>query len=493
VPESHTRDPRSTWIRSLPWNFTVDVLSPDDLTKLHDNSLAILDKVGIAVKWAPAIDALADAGARVDRDANRVFFPPGLIEKQLALAPSSFLLAARDSALDLHIGGGHGYLATDGCVADIVDIDTGTRRRSTKQDLADVTRLADALPQIGFHWQPVSAGDTPNDTRPLHEVQAQFLNTAKHIQQMTVIDGENARGALEMARIVAGGAEELRRRPLMSNFQCSISPLAWEDGPLEAMVVFAEAGLPVGACSMPLSCATAPATVAGLLTIANAEILSGIAILETMHPGAPTFYVSYATSMDLNSGTLNLGWGPEELFAEMVCTQMARRYGIPSTVGTFGTGSKLPDWQAGVQNALSGFAKVFAPGDMLTAAGSLYGDRAYSFEALVLDAEIFDLLCHFADGYSFDEDHLAFGPISKVGPGGHFLANPHTLANMRESWMSGLFERRTWEDWEEEGRPSPVDGARERAREILGSHEPLPLPDGMEDELAKVIEAQERG
>jgi trimethylamine--corrinoid protein Co-methyltransferase len=486
---ARTRLDGSTYLRPLPWKHAVEVLPPEAIVKLHDNTLAILEQVGVKMGSKAWLERMADSGARVDFAEERVWFPPGLVEEKIKMAPATFELAARDPALDLRIGSGNVYLSTDGCVPDVLDLATGERRKGTKRDLSEITRLADALPQISFHWQPVSATDTPDYVRPLHEIEAQLSSTSKHIQQMTVVDPWNARGMVEMLEVVAGGKEALRARPLMSNFQCCISPLSWEGEPLEAIDVLAQAGIPVGICSMPIACATAPATMAGLMSVMNAEILSGITALQIAYPGHPTWYIPYATSMDLNTGALNLGWGPEELTSEMAGAQIGRHYGIPTITGVFGSGAKTANWQAGVQNGMSAFGKVFSPADMVTAAGTLVFCNAYSMEELVLDAEIWDIAWTFAKGFDFDEETLAFDAIAEVGPANHFLGSQHTRDHMLDFWRSGIFDRDAWEDWEAKGKPDPVDNARRKMNEILNTHEPLPLEDDMLKELSKIVDA----
>lgn len=485
--EGRTRLAESTFIRSLPWRFQVDVLPPEALSKVHDNSLAILERVGVKMSSRAWLERMADAGCRVDFDAEHVWFPPELVEEKIKLAPASFGLAARDPGLDLQVGSGRSYLSTDGCVPDVVDVATDTRRKGTKRDLEEITRLADALPQISFHWQPVSANDQPDYCRPLHEIEAQLPFTAKHIQQMTVVDPWNARGMVEMLEVVAGSSEALRARPLMSNFQCCISPLSWEREPLEAIDVLAAAGIPVGMCSMPIALATAPGTLAGLLSVVNAEILSGIAALMISYPGHPTFYIPYGTSMDLNSGALNLGWGPEELTSEMAGAQFGRLYDIPTITGVFGSGAKRPNWQAGVQNGMSAFGKVFSPADMLTAAGTLLFCNAYSMEELVLDCEIFDIAVRYAEGFGFSDEDLALSVVEEVGPANHFLGTQHTRDHMLEFWRSEIFDRSPWEDWEAQGKRDAVDNARAKMQRILDTHEPEPLPDDQVAELRRIV------
>lgn len=487
--DARTRLPESTYIRHLPWSYQVDILAPEAVSKIHEASLKVLEHTGVAVTSKIWLQHMADSGASVDFEEQRVRLTPDFVEAKIKLAPPSFLLAARDPNLDLQIGAGNMYLSTDGCQPDIIDLDTGKRRRGTKTDLEQITLLADALPQIAFHWQPVSATDTPDYCRPMHEVEAQLPFTAKHIQQMTVVDPWNARGMVEMLEVVAGSKEALKARPIMSNFQCSISPLAWEGEPLEAMGVLAEAGIPVGICSMPLAAATGPSSVAGVITMSNAEILAGLTLLQTVHPGHPTFYVNYATTMNMNTGALNLGWGPEDITAEMACGQLGRFYGIPSIAGVMGTGAKRPDWQAGVQNAASTMAKLMSPADMITAAGSLFGCNVYSMDELVLDAEIFDLVWRLTQGYDFDEEHIAEEVMENVGPGSHFLGEAHTREHMRDFWVSPIFNRDSWEDWEAAGEPDPADHARSRVSEILGTHEPLPLDDDQLKELRKIVDA----
>ncbi|HEU4355714.1 MAG TPA: trimethylamine methyltransferase family protein [Actinomycetota bacterium] len=479
-------------IRSLPFTHRHDVLTDDEVTGLHERSLEILERVGVTTSNARLLHTMAEAGQAVDSDARRIRFDPAFVEDALRRSPSTYTLAARDPQLDLPLDGSGGYLATDGCPADVVDLETGERRPGTKRDLAQITRLADALPQIAFHWQPVSANDTPVPVRPIHETHAQLPNTTKHIQQMTAIDPFNARGIVEMAQVVAGGSEELRARPIVSNFQCSISPLHWDEGPVECMRVFAEAGIPVGICAMPLAAASAPLSIAGVLAMANAEILSGIAILQTLAPGTPTMHISYAATIDLSSGGINTAWATEEVFSAMANTQLARRYDIPYSVWAFAPGAKRPDWQAGVQAGISGMALALSPGHLINGAGSLYDDVVYSPVELVLDAELFEMLVRFAQGFSLGAEDVAVDMIAEVGPGGHFLDRPHTLANMRAFWRDTVMDRSSWEAWESAGRPDPSAAAAERARALLAEHEPESLPEDIARELDRIVGAYER-
>ncbi len=464
-------------------------LSPAGLFRLHAASLRILERTGVVVGSASIRERLAAAGARVDGD--RVRLPASLVDAALAVAPRGYTLAARDPAWDLPLDGAHGYLSVDGSAAEILDLETGERRSSTEADLAAVTRLADALPEIAFLWQGVEAGDRPIAVRPLHELRTQLANSGKHVQLMTAVTPLAARGAVEMARAVVGGADVLRARPILSTFQVSLSPLTFEGNALEAALVYADAGVPSGFVVMAIGCATAPATPAGVLVQTNAEVLAGVTIVETLAPGSPTFYGACSTTMDLRSGLVACG-GPEDLLYQAAFAQLARHYRLPVSVGTFAPGAKTPDWQAGLENGLSGLVSLLAGADMLSGAGLLYAARVFALEEMVLDAEIFGLVRHLAAGLAIDDETLALEVIDEVGPGGNFLAEDHTIEHMRGLWQPRLFDRGTWEDWEAGGRVTSADRARERARTLLASHEPLPLPEGLGAELDRIVVAYAR-
>ena len=316
--------------------------------------------------------------------------------------------------------------------------------------------------------------------------------STKHIQMMTAVDPRAAEGVVEIARAVAGGSQELKQRPIVSAFQCSLSPLCFDEGALEAAIIYAEAGVPCGFVVMPIACATAPATVAGALVQSNAEVLAGIAVLQPLVPGAPTFYGSCTTVMDLHSGAAACG-GPEDLFLQMASSQLARRYLIPSSIGTFATGAKTAGWQAGVENGLSGLVSCLAGADLLCGAGLLHGARVFSLEEMVLDCEIFSLVRHMMTVPSgVAEEGSSVPAIESVGPGGHFLSEHHTLQNMRRQWLPRLFDRKSWEEWDSAGRPGAAQRAAERVRETLRNHEPAPLDEGLEREIVTIIEAHAR-
>ncbi len=468
---------------------SLNILSAEDVRKIHEATLEIIETVGVKFPLGRALDIWQAHGAKVDRATAVVRVPRGVIKSALRLAPSVYTLAALDKTLDLPLDGNHVYVGTDGCGVEVIDIRTGERRRSCLQDVAEIARVADYLEEIAFHWVPVSAQDCSARTRGLHELLAIWKNSAKHVQTESIYTEHEARGAVEMASVLAGGRNALRQRPLLSIMNCTVSPLAQDSGSLEAALVGAEAGLPVGFMSMCSCASTGPATLAGNLAVANAEVLSALALIELAYPGAPVFYAAAQTVMDLRSGAYT-GGGPEDFLFGAASNVLAKFYNLPLSVGSFATGAKEPNWQAGVENSLSTFMASVAMSDMLLGAGLLNGSTIWSYEQMIMDCEIFGIIAKMMEGIVVDDEHLALEAIREVGPGGTYLMHDHTLRHMRELWVNSLMDRRPYSEWEKK-----KDGARtwalERARKILETHRPPPLDPKLEAELQRIIDAIE--
>lgn len=470
----------------------VDILPEEAVQAIRGATVEVLERTGIEVRSTSLLKQLGAAGAIIDEEDGRARFPREVQEGALALVPDDLPLASREPGLDLLLDGTRGYLGVDGNAAEVVDLETDLRRASRKDDVATATRIGDALPQIGYIWQPAVSREMPVPSEPLHNLEANLNNTGKHIVMMTAVTPEQAGASSEMAAIAAGGEQALKDRPILSAFQCSVSPLVYDGGPLAAAVEFARCGVPSGFMVMPILGATSPITRAGTLVISNAEVVGGVIAHQLLAPAARTFYASCATTMDLWSGAANCG-GPEDLVFQMANAQLARTYGLKSMVGTFATGSKTSDWQGGVENALSGFASWISGVDMASGAGLLYAARVFSHAQLVLDAELWDLLISTSEGAgTWDAEALAVDVIDAVKPGGHFLDQDHTLTHMREVWQSKMFDRGNWEDWEANGRPASKARAVARAKELIETHQPYPLPDGASEAIRTVVEDFEK-
>jgi trimethylamine--corrinoid protein Co-methyltransferase len=461
------------------------VLRPDDIRRIHEATLKIVETVGVKFPSPRALDIWEAHGARVDRATEIVKIPAALLESALRTAPPTYTLAARDPSQDLPLDGNHVYLGTDGCGFEIIDIATGAKRRSTVRDVADIARVADNLEEVAFHWVPVSAQDCPPETRGLHEILAIWSNSTKHVQTESIYSGREARAAVEMAAVLAGGRDALRKRPLLSIMQCTISPLAQDSGSLEAALVGAEAGCPVGFMTMASCGSTGPATMAGNLAVGNAEVLSALALIQLAFPGAPVYYAAAQTVMDMRSGAYT-GGGPEDFLFGAASNELAKFYHLPLSMGSFATGAKEPNWQAGLENSLSTFMASAVMSDMLLGVGLLNGSTFWSFEQMIMDCEIFSIIRKMMEGIPVNDETLALEAIREAGPRGDFLTNDHTLRNMRGLWLGKLLDRRPYSVWESK-RDGARDWARDRAKAILASHQPVPLDPKLEAEMRKII------
>ncbi len=469
---------------------SLNILTPAEVERIHTATLAVIEKTGVRFPSKRALEIWAANGAEVNWDTQVVKAPGHIIEAALKKAPPAYTLAARDESQDLPLDGNHVHLGTDGCGVEVIDLETGERRRTRLQDVGEIAKVADFQEEIAFHWVAVSAQDKPTHTRGLHEIKAVWESSTKHVQTESIYSEAEARAAVEMAAAVAGGREQLRKRPVLSLMQCTAPPLGHDGGSLDAALVGAEAGVPVGFMTMASMLTTGPSTLAGNLVVGNAEVVAGTALIQLAYPGAPVFYAAAQTASDLRTGAYT-GGGPEDYLFGAATNVLSDYYNIPLSMGSFATGAKKPNWQAGVDGALSTFMACIVMSDMLLGAGFLHGSRIWSYAEMLMDCEIYSIIHKMLQGIVVDDETLALDVIDAVGPGGNFLKQKHTLRHMRELFMPKYMDRRPYSEWEEKGDDA-ARWATEKAREIMATHQPDPLDPAVSAELARIINIAER-
>ena len=468
----------------------LEILTPAEVQQIHEASLGVIEKVGVRFPSPRALGIWAAHGAAVDWDKMIVRAKPQLIEDALKTAPPAYSLAARDPQQDLPLDGNHVFLGTDGCGVEVLDLHTGRRRTSCLQDVADIARIADCTEEVAFHWVALSAQDKPAETRGLHELKAVWENSTKHVQTESIYHEAEARAAIEMAAAVAGGREALRQRPVLSLMQCTTPPLGHDGGSLEAALIAAEAGVPTGFMTMAACLTTGPATVAGTLVVGNAEVIAATALLQLAYPGAPVFYSAAQTASDLRSGAYT-GGGPEDFLFGAATNVLSDFYHIPLSMGSFATGAKAPNWQAGVENSLSTFMACVVMSDMLLGVGFLHGSRIWSYAQMLMDCEIYAIVHKMLAGIVVNDETLALDAIAAVGPGGNFLSQKHTRRHMREIFLPQFMDRRPYNEWEAKQDDAP-DWALDKARNILATHQPDPLDPKLSAELGRIVASLEK-
>jgi trimethylamine--corrinoid protein Co-methyltransferase len=463
-------------------SYRLRILSDEQLERLQSATLEILAKTGIHCPSEKALHIYAGHGAQVDFESQIVKLPPDVVLDSLSHAPRYYTMGARSPAHDLKLNGTAFYCATDGCGTKTIDFETRELRPSTKEDVAKTARLADYLSSIAFYWPMVSAQDHPA-IAPLHELDASFNNTVKHVQTETVVGEAEARFAVEMARVIAGDETTMVQRPPLSSLICTIAPLAQDEGGLEAALVFAEAGVPVGFMSMATTGSTAPATVAGTIAVADAEMVSAMVLVQMAYPGAPTYHSMMPGVMHPRTGS----YLSSASIVYAIGVELAHMWGVPTLAGTFGGDTpELGNWTVG--DGAGTMLCALCGAETGSGMGLLKSSTVLYPEAMVLDTGVYHTVREDLAGLTINQEELALDVIEAVGPRGHFLSQRHTRRNLRKLELSEL----TTQPTPEGGYRDPIEVAREKTAWILEHHHPEPLDGAQQAEFKRILRAAER-
>lgn len=478
--------PRIEPIRS---RYHLDALEGQQVQAIREATLHVLEHTGVHMPSERALRILADAGADVDRERQVVRLRPDLVLEALAHAPRVYTLAGRAGGTELLLDGSASYFGTDGCGTRTIDLETGEARPSRKDDVACMARVADALSSVSFYWPMVSAQDCGR-LAPLHELDAAFNNTVKHVQSETVMGEVPARYAVRMAEAVAGDRQRMRARPPFSVLICTIAPLGQDPDGIEAGMVYAEAGIPVGFMAMPNMGATAPAVPGGALVVGNAEVVSAMVLMQLVAPGAPVFYSLLASVMDPRTAAYIVSI-PEKYMCNTAAVQLAHNWGVPVLAGAFGMDATEPaSWQVGRDHVYTALTAPLAGADLVTGGGMLAASTLLVPEQILYDDEIYHIHRVMLEGIDTSPGGLAVEVIEAVGPRGHYLSQDHTRRHLRQVWIPGLTHPRPPLDG------SPLPGIRQRARarldQLLAEHRPEPLPADVQAELHDILNAAQQ-
>ena len=464
------------------------VLNSEQLDQIKSATLQVLENVGVHFPSTRALNIFSEHGAVVDRDTQVVKLPADFVLEAMSKAPRSYVLAGRAEGAELQVGSGLSYFATDGCGVETIDFETGVQRLSCKEDVARMARVADYLSSIAFYWPMVSAQDYGR-LAPLHELDATYNNMVKHVQTETVMGADLARYAVEIATVIAGDENTLRQKPPLSSLICTIAPLAQDKEGIEAAMVFAESGIPVGFMSMPTMGSTAPAVPGGALTIGNAEAVSAMVLMQLLTPGAPVFQSLLVSGMDPQSADYLVSL-PEKYLCNVAAVQMAHDWGVPALGGTFGLNHAEPaTWQLGRDSVYTALMCALAGTDITIGLGMLKASTLLVPEQIIFDDEIYHTHRILSQGLNTNPEGIALDIIENVGPGGHFLSQKHTREHIRDIWIPELTHPRVAPDGEKEG------DIRKRARakfdHILLEHEPIPLEEVVQHEIDLILRKAE--
>ncbi len=445
----------------------IDLLSPEQVNQIHESTLDVLETVGVTFHSKKALDILAEHGAEVDYETTVAKLPAALCEQALGTVPEQFVLGARDPEYDLPLDGEHVYISSDGCGLSYRDFD-GVIRPSRKEDLVNCARVVQALPNISATSAVVSAQDHPVETRVLHEFDACVRNSAKHSIVVSIKEDWEARSLIRMAEAMAGGAAELRARPMFTAIICTVSPLHQERFGMDLALTLAGAGIPVSFYPMPILGATGPITIAGSAVVNNAELISGTVLTQLAFPGAKVIHGGGPTAMYMSSGAYASN-SPEATLLRAVQGHMADFYHMPAWYGAGATTAKEPGVQSAYENTIAMMMAYMNGADVTFGTGLLDGSRILCLENMVVDDEIISMVKRIMRGIEVTDETIAKELIAKLGFNGNYLFDPHTRKHVRELWQARLGETGTFENWKAAGARSTVEKAQDKVREILAA------------------------
>lgn len=463
-------------------------LSDKDIQAIHEASLAILRDTGVRVHHHEARKLARDAGATVDDDSKIVRLPERLVTDCIAQTGKQYMLHGRDPERMAGFGDGNTVWMSSPGQYTWIDAQGGGRRSATAQDVRNAIRLGDALDRIyivGAMGQPEEVPETWRDVFLTGELVKGTTKPAR----CWVRNGRTATAILEIYRAVAGGAEALRHRPMAEAFLEPISPLQLPEHGLDIVKAFAQAGQPVSIGPMAMTSATAPGTLAGTLAQENAEILAGLVMTQLFAPGTPVTYGGIPHVMDPRTSICSFG-SPEQGLMAVAMVQIAKFYGLPAYINVGLTDAKTLDVQAGIEKASSMLLGRLAGADTFGHCGICGTDHGASLEWLYVDNELAAYVDRVAGGFAIDTEKLAAEVVGRVGPGGNFLAEEHTVQHFRdELWIPGsAWTRQSWDGWESGGSASMAERAREQVQAILATHTVEPPDEKLSAEIDQIVE-----
>ncbi|HCQ64037.1 MAG TPA: methyltransferase [Rhodobacteraceae bacterium] len=445
-------------------------LSETEVARVHAAALDALEQIGMAKAPPSGVDILTGAGCALGLD-GRIRIPRTLVAEMLEKAAKTVILPARDPQFDIELSGRRVHFGTAGAAVSIVDSQTGAYRDSTTQDLYDAARLVQTLDNVHFFQRPLVCRDAKdNFALDFNTLYASLAGTTKHIGT-SFIEAENLDGCLKLIHAVAGGQEAFRARPFVSNTNTFVvPPMTFAEESCQVLEGAVRAGMPVLLLSAGQAGATAPAPLATAVVQAVAEVLAGVVYVNAISPGHPAIFGTWPFVSDLRTGSMSGGSGEQALLTA-ACAQMHRFYGLPGGAAAGMTDAKLPDMQAGWEQAISNVMAGLAGLNMVYESVGMHASLlGFSMESLVLGNDMLGQVQRCVRGIEVTEENTSIEVMKSVcldGPG-HYLGAEQTLRIMQSEYIyPALANRSSPKEWVEKGRPILLDSARARVREVL--------------------------
>ncbi|MBU4542035.1 MAG: glycine betaine--corrinoid protein methyltransferase [Firmicutes bacterium] len=467
-----------------------DILTDEQIDKIHNNSLKILQEIGVEFSYDPAIEVFKKHGQRVE--GHRVFLDSDFVKKMVEKAPAQFTLHARNPEHNL-ICGGENIIYMPGYGAPFVYDADGGKRDATMADYDNFVKLAGASKNLHMTGGTVvEPTDVEDEIRHLKMAYSHIINSDKCF--MGSSSGyEHAKDCIELTAVLHGGLDVIKEKPALICLVNSVTPLKYDDRMLGGLMAYAEAGQPMVIASLVMAGSTGPATLAGAMSLQNAEVLAGITLTQCINPGTPVVYGCTSALTDMSTGSLSIG-NPENALFVSASAQFARFYGVPCRGGGGLSDAKTVDAQAGYESMMTLFAASSTGVNfVMHTAGILQYYMAMSYEKFMVDDEIAGMVLRYLKGFDCDSDEkMAYEVIEKVGPGGHFLTQKHTRKNFKtEFFRPALSDRQSFDSWSKDSLDTK-QRAKLKWQEVLASYTPPELDPVIKEKVEAFIEKRSK-
>lgn len=456
------------------------ILSDSQIYEIHLGALKILEKTGVIVENGEALEMLRGAGAFVEKK-NQVRIPSFLIDEAIRSAPERISVYDRNGKRVLFLESTNSYFGSLASSAYYLDPVNRKVRKLERQDVRSIAILSDYLSNISF----VAPGGIISDVPAENGAHIAFKEVVTHTTKPThyhSIEYRQTKEILEMAAIVAGGYDNLRKNPFVLHYAEPISPLKHTDLGLKKLFLNIDYGIPIIYTPMVMAGGTGPATWAGTLAVNIAEVLSGLLIAQLRVKGAPFIFGGMPGILDM--ATLSYPFGAAEVnLLSAALAEISRYYQLPM-FGTAGCGDgKIMDEQNAIEVSMSCLMSELSGANWIHDVGLIGGASIISPDTITMTDEVIEMVKHMVRSIDVNDETLALDIVDKVGPGGNFIGEEHTARHFREAWYPRYFDRGSLRDWEKRGKLTFGERVNQKTKEIMKTHVPESLPDDILKEL----------
>lgn len=448
----------------------IEILDQEDIERLHTATLEVLATVGCRLPHRRVLELMRQAGAEVDFATATARLPPELVERAIQeTAQRDSMGPGDDTFHPMPIRRG-GFRVGPGNQANIIDYQATYRRQGTTEDVIKGIVLCNELPYLRSCMPLVTPADVPAYMGDLYGYTLCTLYSKKPYS-VYIITPETARLILRIWEIVRDEPARAADRPYVSYLLEPNGSLSYDDFSLEMALIFAEAGHRIHLGPMAMAGLDAPVTLAGTLVIQNADNLIGVVLCYLL--GVPGSWSGSAHTMDLRHGLCSFG-SPNQVLLGLAGVQLGHYYGFNVGINSALTDACVPDFQGGFEKGMSAIVALLSGAEGIGAQGIVGADQGTSLEQLVVDNEWASAIDHiFRLGFEVSEETLAVELIQRVGIGGNYLAEEHTVRHMRQTyWPATVFNQASWEAWMRDGGWDVYARAHQRVQEILAAHYP---------------------